>query len=85
MISCEACQHRGVVTCKKCRGGTHEILCPDCDGRGYSYDVDFNVEDCCRCLGDGYLSPDELSAHIVRMVISHARSVMGYAILTTFN
>lgn len=49
----------GMVPCSECHGGTAEIMCPDCDGRGYGLDVEGNYEDCDRCCGDGYLSPDE--------------------------
>ncbi len=42
-----------------CKGGTSEIVCFDCDGRGYSYDVEGSVEDCDTCHGDGYLPADE--------------------------
>ncbi|WP_146258860.1 hypothetical protein [Pseudomonas syringae] len=49
----------GMVPCGICRGGSAEIICPDCDGRGYGADVEGNYEDCDRCYGDGYLPPDE--------------------------
>lgn len=45
--------------CKICKGGTAEILCPDCDGHRYEFDVEGNTEDCERCDGDGFLSADE--------------------------
>lgn len=58
MKKCIAC-NKGLVICHKCRGGTAELPCTECESRGYGLDVEGNFEDCDRCNGDGYLGADE--------------------------
>lgn len=57
MKPCPCCNN-GERPCPTCHGGTRELVCYECDGHGYSYDVEGNAEDCDICHGDGFLPPD---------------------------
>lgn len=59
MKRCPCCND-GERPCPTCHGGTRVLVCYECDGHGYSYDVEGSAEDCDICHGDGFFASRRL-------------------------